>query len=233
MGPMRIGVLGGIGPEATGIFYLKLIKKLQESGLITRNEDFPQIIINSIPAPELISDQIKDSELEVYRQGLKELDSMNLDFIVMVCNTIHLYREMFQLEIKTKIFDLQMALKRYLSSKNITSILILGTPQTIKCGLYKFPGIKNYEPTRVEMDTISKAVFDFNRGTEKSKQVETIREICQYYIFQSIELVILGCTELAVMLEQDNLPKIDPMEVMIDMVIDKVYKRSLNNFWEG
>ena len=54
----KIGILGGIGPEATGEFYNKLIKRLQEKDLIKSNKDFPQIFINSIPAPELIYDYI-------------------------------------------------------------------------------------------------------------------------------------------------------------------------------
>lgn len=74
--PKRIGVLGGIGPEATAEFYLKLIRTLQMQGVIKRNEDFPQILINSIPAPALIYDAISDEELRSYIDGLKELDCL-------------------------------------------------------------------------------------------------------------------------------------------------------------
>ncbi len=84
-------MLGGIGPEATGEFYSKLIRSLQEKKLIKNNKDFPHIIINSIPAHELISHKISDEELKPYIEGLKELDKFGVDFIVMVCNTIHLF----------------------------------------------------------------------------------------------------------------------------------------------
>src|SRR3989338_5655614 len=103
MKQIKIGVLGGIGPEATGLFYLKLIKRLQDSGLIRDNQDFPQIIINSIPAPELIFDKVENTDLEVYENGIQELDKMNPDFIVMVCNTIHLYHQSLQSKIATEI----------------------------------------------------------------------------------------------------------------------------------
>lgn len=74
--PKKIGVLGGIGPEATAEFYLKFIRTLQRQGIIERNEDFPQILINSIPAPALIYDEISDEELNPYVDGLKELDCL-------------------------------------------------------------------------------------------------------------------------------------------------------------
>ena len=97
-GTRRIGVLGGVGPEATGEFYNKLIRRLQEKGSIKSNRDFPQIIINSIPAPELIYDKISDEELQPYIKGLKELDKFGVDFIIMICNTIHLYYDKLQKE---------------------------------------------------------------------------------------------------------------------------------------
>lgn len=72
----KIGILGGIGPEATGGFYLKLISKFQEKKLIRSNRDFPQIIINSIPAPELIYEKVSIRDLRPYLQGLGELDCL-------------------------------------------------------------------------------------------------------------------------------------------------------------
>ena len=38
---MKIGVFGGIGPEATGIFYNDLIRRLQDKKLIKNNKGFP------------------------------------------------------------------------------------------------------------------------------------------------------------------------------------------------
>ena len=88
---IRIGVLGGIGPEATHEFYGKLIKELQERSLVKANRDFPQIVINSIPAPELVYESISDENLTDYVEGLKQLDGFGVDFIVMVCNTIYCF----------------------------------------------------------------------------------------------------------------------------------------------
>ena len=63
--------------------------RLQENGHIKNNKDFPQIIVNSIPAPELIQETVSDSDLTPYVSGLRELDRFGVDVIVMVCNTIH------------------------------------------------------------------------------------------------------------------------------------------------
>jgi len=215
----RIGVLGGIGPEATGEFYNKLIAKLQEKGLIKSNKDFPQIIINSVPAPELIYDEISDEELEDYIIGLRELDRFKVDFILMVCNTIHLYYDRLQKHIKTPLLDLRKEIRDTLLQENMKSVLVIGTPNTIKQGLYRFEGIKTFEPDENEMKTLTKAIFNFNKGVNKKLQVQKTRKICEKYLKKGANAVILGCTEFAVMLDKEDLPTINTIDVLVESVI--------------
>lgn len=220
-GGVKVGVLGGIGPEATGEFYNKLIKRLQEKGLIKRNVDFPQIIINSIPAPELIYNSISEDELKHYINGLKELDNFGVDFIVMVCNTIHLYYDILQAQIKTPIINLRQELKDTLIKGGIKSTLIIGTPNTIKQGLYKFENIKSFEPDKRETEELSLAIFNFNKGFDKKLQISKVRKICEKYLSEGAEKVILGCTEFAVMLGEENLPKINTIDVLVEATTRK------------
>lgn len=220
-GPCKIGVLGGIGPEATGEFYNKLIKKLQERGFIKTNKDFPQIVINSIPAPELIYDEISDEELQPYMDGLKELDSFGVDFIVMVCNTIHLYYDKLQKEINTPILDVREEVKQSLKRKRIKSALIIGTPNTIKQGLYRFKGIKSLEPDKKEREQLTYSILHFNKGIDKHKQTQKVRRICEKYLNKGAKTVILGCTEFAVMLGEETLPTINTIDVLVEATIRK------------
>lgn len=220
---IKIGVLGGIGPEATGEFYNKLITKLQEKGLIKSNKDFPQIIVNSIPAPELVYNTIAKSDLEPYLKGLKELDAMNVDFIVMVCNTIYLFYERMQKEIKTQIIDLREEVKNVLKERNGRCVLTLGTPSIVKKGLYKFKGIKSFKPNNEELKEITKAIFKFNMGEDKEKQIHKVRMICKKYINQGAKTIILGCTELSLMLDNDDIDKINTIDVLVEATVKRFY----------
>lgn len=215
MNTKKIGVLGGIGPEATGDFYNKLIRKFQEKGLIKTNRDFPQIVINSIPAPELIYDKISDEELQFYIDGLKELDRFGVDFIVMVCNTIHLYYDRLQREINTSIIDLRVEIRELLKRKGVKSTLIIGTPNTIKQGLYRFKDVNSFEPNEEEMKQLADSIFNFNKGIEKQTQIQRVRKICEKYLSEGAGTIILGCTEFAVMLGEENLPTINTIDVLV------------------
>ncbi len=222
---IKIGVLGGIGPEATGEFYNRLIKTMQDRGLIKSNKDFPQIIINSIPAPELIYENITEKELLSYIQGLKELDIHKPDFIVMVCNTIHLYLDIFQEQINSPILDLKKEMKNYLINNNISQVFIIGTPSTIKQGLYKLDEIKTYEPNEEEIKQLSDCIFNFNRGYKKQEQIQETKKICDKYLNQGAETIILGCTEFAVMLKDESFPKVNTIDILADSAIKKIMQK--------
>ncbi|MBC8500686.1 MAG: aspartate/glutamate racemase family protein [Nanoarchaeota archaeon] len=220
-GTCKIGVLGGIGPEATGEFYNKLITELQVRELINNNQDFPQIIINSIPAPELIGNKISEKDLENYISGLRELHNFEVDFIVMVCNTIHLFHDKFQKRINTTILDLKEEIKKFLIKNNIQKVLVIGTPLTIKGGLYEFQEISSFKPNEKELETLSKAIFNFNKGFKKEEQIKITKKICEKYLEKGAKKIILGCTEFAVMLGKKNLPNINTIDLLVDATIKK------------
>jgi aspartate racemase len=217
---MKIGILGGIGPEATGRFYLKLISHLQNNGLIKDNADFPQIMINSINAPELVFDKIEKTQLKKYIIGLKQLEKNNVDFIIMICNTIYLYYEILQNEIKTKIIDLRCLIDEEI--KNEDKITIIGTPNTIKQDLYGANCNEILKLNRDEIQEISKSIFLFNKGIDKDYQINLCDNIAQKYKKKGSK-IILGCTEIAVML--NNQEYFDTMDVFIDYITKTLNKQ--------
>jgi len=216
-----IGILGGIGPEATGNFYLSLISLFQKRGLINSNTDFPQIIINSIPAPELIYEKISNKDLELYIKGLKELEKFGVDSIAIICNTIHLFYQKLQNKIKTPIIDLRKEIKNFLIEKNVKTITVLGTPITIKKGLYRFESFKYLDLNEEDVKSLAEGIFNFNKGFEKNKQKRTIQNIAKKYLKNGAEIIILGCTELELMLKGVNIPKINTMDILLETIIKR------------
>jgi len=197
---------------------------LQEKFLINTNKDFPQIIINSINAPELVG-EITSEDLIPYIDGLKELDGLNCDFIIMVCNTIHLYHKELQSKIKTSLLDLREEVKNYLIKNKIKSALIIGTKSTIKQGLYRNEEIALIEPSDEEIDIFSDAIINFNKGFKRDKQIVKTKEICNSYFSKGIETIILGCTEFALMLQNESFPKVNTLDILLDSVVERFERR--------
>jgi aspartate racemase len=217
---IKVGILGGIGPEATGNFYLDLIRELQKS--VKNNSDFPQIIINSIPAPELIGEIISDTELEPYINGLKILEKNEVDFIVMVCNTIHIFHERLQKKISTEILDLRKEVRNKIEKTSIKNISIFGTNSTISNGLYEFEGKIYKSPDDTEKNIIKESIFLFNKGEDKKRQIEKVREIAQRHLDSGSETILLACTELDLMIKKSGIPNISTINVLKDATIRKI-----------
>lgn len=218
---IKIGVLGGIGPEATGRFYDGLFRRLQQRG-IEGNTSYPQVIVNSIPAPELVG-KISDDQIIPYRIGLKELDDLGVDFIAMVCNTIHLYRDELQKGIRASIIDLREEVRRKLATENIKKITVLGTGPTIEQGLYAFPEMENVPISHEDIQKLEMIIINYNSGKDKKNtkyQIADVVGIAVKYINEGAQVALLGCTEIAVMLKDVHIPKIDTLDVLIDATIE-------------
>lgn len=225
---LKIGVLGGIGPEASAEFYYRLIKKLQGTGLIKNNKDFPQIIINSIPAPELVGDEISFSQLAPYRDGLRQLDEFRVDLIVMVCNTIYLYYNELQKMTSVPILDLKSEVKRKIENEKFRKLAVIGTPKTMRSDLYRFKGIKYTPLPDKEIHQISAAIFKYNKGEDKIKQRQIVEQIARRCIRHGADAILLACTETAIMLEKADIPKIDTIDVLIQSVVKFYQQRRLH-----
>jgi aspartate racemase len=218
----KIGILGGIGPEASAYFYSKIIERLQNEGKIKSNIDYPQIILNSIPAPELLSQNLSEKDLEPYIKGIQELSLHALDFIVMVCNTIHIFHPILQSKTKIEILNIREAITAELINKGIKRIILLATPATINSDLYNFDDIEVIKPDKNDFDSLQSAVSNFNKGNNKQDQINLIKEIIGKYIIEKSDYVLLGCTEFALMLKDSSFNTINSIDALLNLTINKI-----------
>lgn len=147
----------------------------------------------------------------------------------MVCNTIHLFYGRLQKEINTEILDLRKELKKLLTRKNIKSFTVLGTPSTIRKGLYRSEGIRSIDINNEEMKELTNAIFNFNKGFNKKKQIQTVKNISEKYLKAGAQIVILGCTELSLMLKGVEIPKIDTINFLAEITAGRL-KRKYNKY---
>lgn len=211
---MKIGILGGIGPEATSHFYSSLISRIQELG-IKSNTEFPQIIINSIPAPEILDG---GESLEIYKKGIKELSIHNPDFIIMVCNTIHSYYDELSSTTDIKILNLREEVERYLDGEKIA---IFATPRTIKSKLYEFKNVDYAKISEQEMLIFSRFIKEFNLKNNWEKISEDILDIAKDKTDNGYK-ILLACTEFSLFFKDYNIEKIDTFDILLSYAIDMI-----------
>ncbi len=52
----KIGIIGGVGPQASAYLYQEIIRSAQHDHAATLNHQYPDLVIHSLPIPDFISD---------------------------------------------------------------------------------------------------------------------------------------------------------------------------------
>lgn len=219
----KLGILGGIGPEASSYFYSEIIRRLRDNGSIEHNSDYPQIIINSINAPELVSLEVTDAMLEPYAQGIRELAMHQPEYIVMSCNTIHLFRDrLMQQSGFQNISDISEIVRTKLDQTPGT-ICVLGTPATVSSGLYDLPNRKYVNPSPTELNEIAEIVVAYNAEGEIEANKASLLRIAERCRNDGASVFIAGCTEISELLRVTNdFLSIDTLELLIEDTLQKL-----------
>src|SRR3989344_8382167 len=87
-----VGIVGGLGPETTSEFYLDLIRKFREN-----TDTYPKIIIDNLSFPFYLEEEIiikstnEQKILPFLKESISRLNKAGSDFIVIPCNTVHIF----------------------------------------------------------------------------------------------------------------------------------------------
>ena len=99
-----VGIVGGLGPETTAEFYLNLIKKFRQNC-----DTYPLITIDNVDFPfylekEIIEESVNEEKiLPFLKESIRRLNKVGSDFIVIPCNTVHIFIDELRKESSVKI----------------------------------------------------------------------------------------------------------------------------------
>ena len=89
-----IGIIGGMGPYASAYFYKLLLDKSRDFYGAKKNNDYPEILIDSVPIPDFISDTKNLEEArEILTERVKRMNGYGVSVIGVTCNTAHILFE--------------------------------------------------------------------------------------------------------------------------------------------
>jgi aspartate racemase len=226
-----IGILGGMGPEATNRL-CALITALTPAS--KDQEHIPVITFNNSLIPErvgAIAGRTTSPVPEMIRTA-RVLERAGADMLLMPCNLAHYFINEVQREIRVPLLDMIDETVRFVVAKypDVRRVGLLASTETIKHGLYH-NSFANYQrdvlsPDATEQESkVMKAIY--GREGIKSGHKEGPRKLLMEAALkleaEGAQLMIAGCTEVSLVLEQNQLPfaVVDPMEVIARVAIEK------------
>ena len=224
-----LGIIGGMGPEATAQLYMKMIKATK----VKRDQDHFRIIIDSNPK---IPDRTKailglgESPVPYIIETAKNLEKMGVDIACIPCMTSHYFFDEIQAGVEMKIMNAFEELNNYLQKnfQGIIKIGVLATTGTRNTKIFE-KYLKDmeiiYPDERFQSDYVMEAIYGegtgIKSGVTEGRPVELLIEAGNNVIEKGAEVVILGCTEIGLVLKKDSLskPSVDPMDVMAEFMV--------------
>lgn len=222
-GPL-LGIVGGLGPETSSKFHLNIIRRFREKFGIQ-----PKIIMIIAPVSEEEErEAINDSPrrlLSVLVSCIENLNKSGADFIVIPCNTVHIFIDELRKISNIPIISIVDETAKEVKRRDISKVAILSTTATINSNLFQKPLIKNHikvifplEDEQKIITTSINSVLSTGKATEKDKS--GIKQIIQTLKLRGAEAAILGCTDLQFLVSDTNIPIIDSLEVLTNRSID-------------
>lgn len=224
---MILGILGGMGPEATYDLFRKIVDRTQA---YCDQEHLHIIVDNNTQIPDRtahICSQGKDPSVYMIRSAIK-LELMGANYIAIACHTAHYYYDEIAKFTNARLIHMIEEVAKYCKEKypNTKEYLLLATEGTYKSKIYKKTFSKyGYEIIEPE-DRDKKQIMDWIYGV-KSSIVNTTKEefkgLVEKYIRGKSIPIILGCTELPILVDKlsiENKMYIDPTIILADSCIE-------------
>jgi len=222
-----IGILGGMGPEATLDFYRHIINLTPA----VKDQDHIRILIYSNPK---IPDRTKaiagdgKSPLPHLIESAIILEKGGAGIIAMPCNTAHHFLPEIQRRIAIPILDMIAEtckeLRRRLPKAN--RVGLLATVGTVQSGVYhralSCAGIELLLPGDAEQKRIQDAIALVKAGVHNQSTKKTLQSIGMRLMEAGAKAVILGCTEVPLAFDpgEVNYPSLNATLILAEAAVD-------------
>jgi len=207
----RIGVLGGTSPESTATYYLYLTREYTRR---FGDHGYPEILIYSVTFQRFI-DWMRAGDWEALAgavvEGLCALSEAGAELGLIATNTFHRVFDEVAASVPIPLISILDVVSDRLDELGCRRAALLGTKITMSSSFYperlSARGIETVVPTAAEQDAIDRTIFDeLSRGLVTPSSKESLVAIADRLIGGGADAVVLGCTELPLLVERGDLP---------------------------
>ncbi len=220
----RLGILGGMGPQATQTFYQFVLDRTDAS----RDQDhLPALILSDTRMPDRTGAILSGDTGGIYARLLadaKLLERCGCAVIAIPCNTSHYFVDRLQGEIGVPILHMIRETVRLLAAQGKKRPGILATDGTIRTGLYQREcaalGLEAVSPDPDVQKRVMSIIYDEIKRGEKSGR-DRFAPIDRAIRGAGCDCAVLACTELSVFSACHPLPPfyVDAMMVLAERAI--------------
>lgn len=226
----KLGLVGGTGPESTIPYYRGIVYGVQK---VVGEEYFPNLTVESVNVFDILrlcGEENFDELTEYLLRAVQNLANSGAEFAALSANTPHIVFDRLEARSPIPLVSIVEAACEEAERRGFKKLGLLGTIFTMTGDFFKGPfvrrGIEIAVPTGEEMEYINgRIVTELEHGVVHDETLKGFqRVISRMQAEEHIEAVILGCTELPLILNDrvSPVPCLDTMEIHIQALVDHI-----------
>lgn len=222
---MKVGVLGGLGPKATAYFMDLVIDNTKAS---CDQDHIDMIVYNHASIPDRTSyilGNSTDNPVPYLIKDAKMLESLGCNYLVMPCNTSHFMYDEIKESINIPLINMPYEVSKLINKNNeIKKVGILATKGTLKAKIYeRYLEKEVFYPSEETNNKVMDLIYEkVKKGVKVNKQ--EFYDVLEEYFDNDCDALIMGCTELSVIVRDNDLyfdnRLIDSLKVLVDKTIE-------------
>lgn len=215
-----IGLLGGMSWESTVTYYQIVNKAIKQElgGLHSA-----KVLLYSVDFAEIEKCQAEgdwERSGDILSEAAENLEKAGADFILICTNTMHKVVPQIQSRIGIPVIHIAEATAEELKRHEIARVALLGTKYTMTQDFYKEKlekaGISVLIPDAQGIETVNNIIYkELCLGVISEESKEKLLRIIDSLAEQGAQGVILGCTEIGLLIQQKDtdLPVFDTTQI--------------------
>jgi aspartate racemase len=224
-----IGILGGLGPEAT----LRLFQKILEHTPASKDQDHLRILIDNNPKiPERLPAILGTGSdpIPMMVASGQALERAGADFIIIPCVSAHYFLSALRRKISLPIISMldEAAVRVKTFKPEIKKIGLLAAEGTMKVGLFQErlmqEGMETIIPAgrdRLEMQANIFKIKDTKRRHDRNEIAARFQKIAGKMAERGAQAILIGCTEISIVADADSFstPGFDALTILGEAAI--------------
>lgn len=229
----KLGLVGGMGPESTIPYYHDIVYGVQEA---LNKPLFPELSIESVNVfyvLQLCGEKKYDELTEYLLKAIHNLARSGADFAALSANTPHIVFDRLKEQSPIPLISIVEATYEEANHRQLKKIGLLGTIFTMTGEFFKTPfvnnGIQVVIPSESEMEMINEKISaELELGIVKEETLLIFQNvITRMKNEDGIEAIVLGCTELPLLLNDkvSPVPCLDTMQIHISSIVKAILEK--------
>ena len=206
-----IGLIGGLTWYSSIDYYRFINQKVNER---LGGDEAARIILYSVNFGEIkkltLSGDWKGI-VAIISEAAKKIEEAGADCLLLCANTMHHIAEEVASAIHIPLIHIADVAAKAMNEKNISTVALLGTRYTMQFDFFKkrltAAGIKTLIPGEQDIEVINQSIYEeLGKGILLSATKEKYLAIISKMVEQGAGGVILGCTEIPLLIKQEDSP---------------------------